>query len=130
MKVKVDATDLAAGGREQVANFKITSTRQVQVDPLIRADFARIRDRQNRTTTVTFEVNRLFDTVADAENFVLIHGDRVPTSGLVAFESEDGTITRWMEAAVIQTVDSSFSGVSTKHSYQMTGGEILSAKPT
>jgi hypothetical protein len=99
-------------------------SRTSQIDDVIRGFTRLVRARQNRLTTVTFEVNRLHKNVSDAERFCLDHDADVPENGtLTAVTDKDGTpATRVMEQCEVQDVSCRMTGATTWVAYRIVGG--------
>ena len=115
--------DLAAGGLESPDKLTINGQRNTQPFFGLRSPSAKYRDRQNARTTVSFDITRLHDTTADAQAYMLLHQSTIPGSGTVAFYAQDNK-KYIMENSVVETMHQSHIGRTTKHSYQLTGGQI------
>ena len=115
-----------------VNNFRISQQRSDQVAEYFRGASVQVFDRGNKRTSVTFEVARLHPTLRASEVYVLEHATKIPNRGLVILESKtpNGPVTRrYLNNAECEVVDASYEGVSTFHSYQILGGEILTKAP-
>jgi hypothetical protein len=125
-----DPYELAGEDDTSVGSFRINGSRVLQISEFLRANHVRIRDRKNLRLTISFSVTRKHATVDECEAYVLTHAENVPGSGLVKFTTRSGSLSRFLDASAIQTVDSSYDGLTSRHSYQMIGGEMLTEKPT
>ena len=115
---------LSNGGYETPDKFSIRTDRLVQTAQFLRGKQNKKIDRGNRHTAITFSVTRLFNTVPDAEQYILMHETTIPGTGLVTFRTlANGKF--YLQNAVIQTTESHQTGKTTFHSYQIEGG-ILS----
>ena len=130
MKVKVEDFFLAEGGIQSPSDdFNVDVRRVSQVVNGLRWEEAKIFDRGNVQTTITFSVYRIHDSVADAEVFILDHGANMPGSGEVEFISEgEDALVRVLTASVIEGVLCNYEGVSTNYSYTIIGGKVKSRK--
>jgi hypothetical protein len=114
-------------------DLKVTERRAVQVAELFRANTVQVFDRLNRRVSIVFSVQRLFDTVAAAQNFVLDHPGLVPTSGTVIVTNEGdagGVPQRFYPDAVVEVVDGSHLGLATRHHYQITAAAAQNQDPS
>jgi hypothetical protein len=112
-------------------NFRINGSRNIQEAQFFRAIARSFYDRGNRKTEVTFETSRVFNSQLDAESFILMHETQFPGQGLVTFvagASGKGTASRYLKNAVVESVSSSLTGCTTRHSYRITGG-VMTTTP-
>lgn len=115
-----------------VSNFRIQSARVAQVAEFVRAAQVQTFDRGNRKTTITFNVSREHTTIRNCEAFLLAHIGQVPNKGLITLQAKEtsGAVTeRYLKDALCEVVDASYDGVTSFHSYQLIGGDILTEKP-
>lgn len=114
-----------------MVNFRINGSRNVQQAQFFRATARSFYDRGNRKTEVTFDVSRVFNDQVTAESFILMHETTFPAQGLVTFlagVSGRQTASRFLKNAVVESVSSSISGCTTRHSYRIAGG-VMSITP-
>ena len=114
-------------------DLKVVERRVAQVAGLFRANTVRVFDRLNRRVSITFATQRLFDTVAAAQNFVFDHPGQVPTSGIVTVVNEGdagGVPRRYYPDAVVELVDGSHLGLATCHHYQITAAAAQNQDPS
>ena len=110
-----------------MSNLKINGDRVIQEEALVGAVAKVFFDRGNRKTTVTFETTRLFASQLAAETFLLTHETQFPGQGLVTFFSGvlgQQTYTSYLVNAVVNSVGSSLTGCTTRHSYHISGGAM------
>jgi hypothetical protein len=112
-------------------NFRINGSRNIQEAQFFRATARSFYDRGNRKTEVTFDATRVFTSQLAAESFILMHETQFPGQGLVTFiaGATTGTASRYLQNAVVDSIASSLSGCTTKHSYRITGG-IMTTTPS
>ena len=116
---------LAGKGREGVSNYRLNGQRLVQVVGGFRKEAIEAFDRKNRQNEITFDVARTFDTLDEAEVFVLEHPDKIPGRGTIVFTARNGgRVVKRKITGVIQLAALSFSGVTVFTSYQIIGGKI------
>ena len=114
-----------------LANLRLSGSRAIQDAQFFRATNCVFYDRGNRRTEVTFDTTRLFASPVDAESFLLMHETQFPGRGLVTFiagQKTGQTASRYLANAVVESVQSSLSGCTTRHRYRIVGG-IMSASP-
>ena len=115
-----------------VEDFQIEEQREMQVAHFFRGKQVTPYDRGNKQTTIRFTVWREHKTLRHSEVFALEHAKKVPGSGLLKIMSRiaNGVSTdRWFEATVCAVTRSGYLGVSTFHSYELIGGEVLDKNP-
>lgn len=94
----------------------------------VRAAFAKIVDRGNLSTTITFSTTRLFGTPAAAFLYVLDHDSALPRQGTLIFEAlaPGGGITkRALMDMVISPPTRRVIGCTALLDYTATGGAII-----
>jgi len=117
----------------RVRAFRLESARRVQEGTFIRAAAARFFDRANARTRVSFEVVRTHASVREAEAFLLGHERDVPGTGLAVFTAlgdAGQAVTRYLPDAVVETIEGSGAGTSTRHQYVLLGGQLKNINPT
>ncbi len=128
MRVKIGDFVLCDGVNELPTNLSVDQSRETQVAQGLRWTKKKVFDRQNKQTTVTFEVIREHDNFGAAQDYIISHGLAVPNNGLVEFRCLNGT-SRWLQASSCQTLKSNHTGNTTFHTYSLVGGEISATKP-
>lgn len=115
-----------------LTNFKINGSRLIQEATFFRATSRSFYDRGNRKTDVTFDTTRNFADQVSAESFILTHETQFPGKFLVTFmagrSGAGSTASRYLKNAVVESVASSLTGCTTKHSYRITGG-VMTTTP-
>jgi hypothetical protein len=118
-----------------LTNFKINGSRNIQETQFFRATARSFYDRGNRKTEISFDTTRMFADRVSAESFMLMHETQFPSQipnilvTFVAGVSGGGsTASRYLPNAAIQSVASSLSGCTTRHSYRISGG-IMTTTP-
>lgn len=130
MKVYLGASTLAAGDREAASGYTVEHVRGSQVVEYVRGAYAGVFGRGNFHHVVRFSVTRIHADLATAEAFVHDHPSSLPQSGTFHVESNTGTGDRWMAGAVLADVRlDSITGKSTRFTYTIVGGEMLTADP-
>ena len=119
---------LADGESTSPANLSVTENRESQQATGLRWRRAKQFPRGNKSTTVTFDIERISDTLGAGEKLLMEHATLVPENGLVEFKFFDGS-SMFLEATEIKSVTSSNIGKTTKHSYSMIGGEMITRRP-
>jgi len=131
MLVKLDNTTIAGDGGEGTSNFRINSRIIVQEADFLRATKGDQFNRGNHRNIVTFQTHRLFDDEADAEVFLLEHGDTLLGRGLVTIICKSATkeVERYLKNAVVRGSVGEQIGVTLIFNYEITGGQFLKVKP-
>ncbi len=132
MRITIDNFVLADHGRESVNDFRINGHRAVQESQFLRGPQIEVFARGNRKTAISFKVKRLHPSGQRAEKYILEHDVLVPEQGLVTLTARDengAEVSRWLANACIETTESNYTGASTEHSYNITGGKLLTATP-
>jgi hypothetical protein len=115
-----------------LTNFRVNGSRNIQDVQLFRATAEEFYDRGNRKTEITFDTTRLFTSQASAEAFVLMHETQFPGQFLATFQAGASgsaqTVSRYLQNAVVQSVSSSVTGCTTRHTYKITGG-VMGTSP-
>jgi len=113
-------------------NLSISASRSIQRDNVVRARQPVFSDRRNRSTEVTFNTTRLFADPPTAEAFLMMHETMFPDGQrfLVTFQSGNGVAvaSKYLANAVVQSIQSTISGATTRHSYRITGGVFTTNK--
>ena len=130
MRVKIGTVYLAGGdGATEADEFGVDSPVLLATVHAFRAAFGKHRERGNITHTVRFNSKRLHSTVADAERFVLYHGQEIPRSGIVEWILTDESETSYTDASVIQVSGNRNIGLTTVTQYTVFCGEFLDENP-
>jgi len=91
-------------------------------------------DRNKRRVEITFSVQRVQDTIADAENFCLEHEQEVPRTGDIKLLANEGIISEALSALVVNGTLLSHElvrqiGKFTEHSYHVVGSPLFAPTP-
>lgn len=108
-----------------MTNLRINGARAVQEAKFFRAVAEAFYDRGNRKTEISFDVTRKFDDQLSAESFMIYHETQLPGSGLLTLVTQNpgnATQSGYGLNAVLQSVSSSQTGCTTKHSYRISFG--------
>ncbi len=81
-------------------------------------------DRNKRRTGITFNVQRVQDSIKAAENFINIHEATVPRTGDIKFYVSNGTVALIVNADLISHELIREIGSFTEHSYAIVGSTI------
>ena len=109
------------------ADFRLSGRRLVQEATYVRADAGKALDRGNLLETITFSTWRLFDTVNEADLFVLDYHRTMPYTGtlrLVSLIAGGGESNRYLNDAVIDPPEFLKAGASVQLTYTARGGAI------
>ena len=119
---------LCNGGVEGPSKFLRDGEGIIQVVPYPRADEPGIFGRGNRTSTVSFEVNRTFGNIISAQTYVADVGAIEGLDGQLRLELPNNfggfTGVRWVRFAACQHVRAMFEGVTAYASFVFIGGKM------
>lgn len=124
MKIRINSTWLAPGGKESPSDLTVNGQRIGEDVPLARALSMRVENRGNAATEITFTVARQHATIATAESFLLMHFGSLPAEGNVTFllgELEEETAVV-LAGAVLTAVPRRHKGATTITTYTLRGG--------
>lgn len=99
----------------------------------VRGSVARIQDRANLITTLSWEVTRLFVSSHEAELWLLDYDSTQPRFGTLVIESEvaeGGTRRRYLHDALVSSPKRHINGLTVHLSYTVRGGAISSTPPS
>lgn len=134
MRVKLGGTWITGDSmRERPRDLRINGARVVQDAQFLRASAGRSFDRSNLKTSVSFAISREHSSIQAAEAFILAHYCELPGSGTLELHAEattGGVKQYYMTNAVLSVTGGSVNGVSTDHSYEITGGILTTTRPT
>lgn len=129
MRIYIDKTLLADLG--EIESMRINGSRMLQASGGTRWEQVKIRDRKNRKTVITVTVNRLHDSIAEAQRFLLTHEGTIPATGLITLAcgvgDGDASLIYLVDAG-IEVVDRTYWGASTVHNYTFIGGQFSTKK--
>jgi len=115
-----------------LTNFRINGSRLLQETTLFRATGRTFYDRGNRKTEITFDTTRSWPDQTTAESFILLHETQFPGRFLATFmagrSGAGATANRYLKNAVVESVGSSLTGCTTRHSYRIAGG-VMQTSP-
>jgi hypothetical protein len=136
MLVSIGGYTLCDGTREggvSTTGMKFKVKRLIQVAPCFRAEQVETFDRGNRETMLSFDVFYTFDTIADAEAFVLLLEENLPSAGLVTLISSKPngqTVVRYLADGKVDSHELIEQIGSTIHyHYELIGGVAQSTPP-
>lgn len=132
--------DYWLAGHDTMTEREWTSVRDFSKDGDViiqRGEYARgsvvaFFDRGNLTTNVAFSSTRKFDTVDEAQLFVLDWERTIPRKGRLTFVIDNGTETpdlRYMHDVVVRPPQLSHIGLSVDIAFQIQGGIITNTTP-
>lgn len=128
MRITYNGVILSEGGKGSPAVFATSGERSVGRQTFARAPHARMRDRGNRTNTVSWEHSREFPTIADAQAFMLLHAASIPPGPADLYVFLDDGRKLVLRDAVLETPSGErYQGVRTAHTYTATGGALEGA---
>jgi hypothetical protein len=132
MQILLDNLVLAGDGAEGARDLVVNGRVVVQEAQFLRAESVELFDRRNRSTLISFHAATLFDTMEDAEVYLLERAEKVQIQGLVTLiaRTPSGAETRrYLSDAIVEISEGRQIGVTIEFSYTIRGGIILSAKP-
>ena len=119
---------ILAGPGDHVSGYRLDHARQTQDRGPLRAATGGVFDRRKAGHTVSFQVARLFGSVAEARVFLNTHAQALTaeTATAVSFEFDPaaGSSSFTLVDAAVQTASASQTGLTTFHSYTVQGGAI------
>jgi len=125
--------DGTRSGGVGVTRLRFRVDRKLQVAEVFRAQEIETFDRGNRKTTVTFEVSQTFDTLEDADIFVITREESIPSAGIVtltATKPNGQKVARYLAGGKVQSHELLEQiGVTTRYQYIIVGGAIQSTPP-
>jgi hypothetical protein len=135
MKILLGQLVLARGlaHRESPRHFSLSTRRETQAAPALRAEEAAVFDRGNAFTEVTFAISKRHASAEHALRFAATHPQCLAqaTGGLV-FVSEDGNQVAeiFLPDAVLRTLRCVPSGLVTDTVYEFLGGALTTQPAT
>lgn len=115
-----------------VSGFRKEVDLSVQENKFVRGTQARVLDRGNIKTTLRFSTTRKFNTVPEAEAWMLDYEMATPRTGTIVLESVlsgGGVTRRYLPNAVVRPPVISNTGVSVDIQYTVEGG-LIKSSPT
>lgn len=115
-----------------VADFSVDPVIEVQTNKFIRAVEASHHDRRNIDTTISWSTTRKFNTVAEAQRWMLEYDMTMPRTGTLQMHLLSGNnnvIIRYLHNCVVLPPSRRATGVSVHLTYQAKGGRITNANP-
>jgi hypothetical protein len=130
MRIVFAGFELSAGGKGSPAGLSVGGSKQVQTVLPTRATEGTVYDRGNKVYVLSWEQEREFATVGEAESFMLLHGANVPDGrGDCTIITEAGASIH-LTGAVLQVPQAvRQQGVFTRHAYQLTATGLSGEVP-
>jgi len=130
MKIRFADIDLTGDAMpERPKNITINGQLLTQPGRFLRGTQRRMFNRNNKGTTITFEIAREHASQIAAEDYLLIHSAGLPESGLCRLTAEDPELDIArnfdLENATLSADTSRQVGVTTVHTYTIEGGKII-----
>ncbi len=126
--------DGTRSGGVGVTRLRFRVDRKIQIAEIFRAEEVVTYDRGNRKTTVSFEVTQTFETLEDADFFVLTQEDNIPGAGVVTFTAirpNGQKVVRYLADGKVQSHQLVEQiGVTTRYQYTIVGGTIQQVMPS
>jgi len=118
---------IASGGRDEPSDLRITQRPVSQVAQGLRWSYAKMFDRGNTVTEITFQISKTHATTMAAEIFALTYRKSIPRKGnvymTIAVGNSLGSFRQLIDAIIdMETV--AIIGVTTVHQFTITGGEV------
>lgn len=119
MKVRINDTWLARGGREGTSNVAFNGTQVIQEAQFFRAQAAKWFARGNRSSSFSFSVARTHGSTRDAEEFLFTHRDNLPHSGdlVITCGLPGDELDIAFPGAVLEGVSAGYRGPTTFFTY-------------
>lgn len=121
-------TLLVARGTDGPQDYSIDTDCTEQVVKYLRATSAKVFNRGNKATTVSFKVFRSHGTVQAAETFSNTHRAMLPDYGNFQAVSDDGSgklnVTIVLPNALLKKCKVTYKGLTTVSEYQFSGGAL------
>lgn len=108
--------------------FLITRTNNVEIAEYFRGESIVPIDRDNARTQIEFNTSKTHSRLVDAEDYALNSGEIFAAVGKIEFEAYElggARKIRYLETAAIQSVQSSYAGVTTFHKFTVVGGKMI-----
>ncbi len=116
--------------REHPSDLTVNGVRSVQDAAFLRGDEIESYGRGSHKTSVAFTIFRLFETIQDAQEWMLTNQSNVENGGVIKFAfGSNFNRYAYMKAGAIASIDASHIGVSVKEVYQIVGGKITLEEP-
>lgn len=136
ISLKVGATVYPLAGTSGVServhtsagDFRISAQSQQELILRVRAATAKMVDRGNLATTITFSTSRVFATAAEAFLYTLDHDGALPRAGTLFMETakpSGAAYSRYLVDVVISPPSRRVVGCSALLEYTATGGGII-----
>lgn len=120
MRVKYDSTWIADDGF-LTGGLLFDGSQVAEEVGFLRALYSSQFERANRTHSVSFQVERTFDTMLEAEQFIFSHYASLPNRGTLIFRiglDSEGTQDASAEGAVLLKISHQQTGISVRLTYQ------------
>lgn len=136
ISLKVGATVYPLAGQAGVSerthssagDFRISAQSQQELILRVRAATAKMVDRGNLATTITFSTSRVFPTAAEAFLYTLDHDGALPRAGTLIMETakpSGAAYSRYLMDVVISPPSRRVVGCTALLDYTATGGGIV-----
>ncbi len=132
MKIRINQFWLAEEGQLAPDSLRVNGRRATQIAALLRAEAAKVWNRQNTVTTISFSIVREHSSARAAEEYMIRHEADVPSSGVCEFVCHDesgGQSSFYLDTGALETTEAFNIGCSTTHSYTLAGGRITTTRP-
>ena len=128
-------TILVSGiGKIQPYGFNLVSSENVQTKEYLRGRYAKTVNRWNQTTQMTFNLDVFYQTVRDAEIYMMnlalfrVHSAANPSTPMIVTVTATPGITGgalfYLQNAAIRTMDANYVGTWVRAKFDIIGGSV------
>lgn len=115
--IMLDGLSLYQGPPQMLNDFRVNGHQIAQTADILRSSSAKIFGRGNRHLEILWSVNRIHTSLAEAQQFLLLHPTQIPAQGTLALVLSDGSSLSLTDC-VVTSVAQELAGLRTTHSYQ------------
>lgn len=125
MRIIFSGVVLSDGGKGSPVTLSTGGSKATETVPFLRAEHARIFDRGNRTNQIAWEHHREFETVSQAQAFMLRHAASIPDGVAdLLIQLDDGSAITLHQAVLAVPKGTRYQGRHTVHTYNATGRHL------
>jgi len=113
----LDGLSLYQGPPQMLGDFRVNGHQLAQTAEILRSSSAKIFGRGNRHLEILWSVNRLHSSLAEAQQFLLVHPTQLSRQGTLVIVLADGSSLSLTDC-VVTSVSQELAGLRSTHSYQ------------